>query len=322
MQELQQKLDAHVAANKAIVRECDAKIKAFSESMQASQDQVEELRRERDGYQRQSSDQADEAIKWRKQVGELEAALREIKNELGVPDENYPARVANAVDIADRALDGEDVSDFDLAGDVGQLRGDAVSDYFDAIAHALAKESNERLAQRVKDGITAELPGDWHPEGTQTRVPTERQLHEAYVAAQELERRAGGKPEPIKTWEPVMTDADLLRFDEVVHGFSVVKAGRRVDPVEVKPVGGNLPEPDWWVKDDGSASIRHPLTTEEEMVVELPERRDTGRAGGDDPERDAAEGRGRRLARPRREGTRGGESGPEGAGAKGERRRQ
>lgn len=146
-----------------------------------------------------------------------------------------------------------------------------MSDYFDAIAHALAKESNERLAQRVKDGITAELPGDWHPEGTQTRVPTERQLHEAYVAAQELERRAGGKPEPIKTWEPVMTDADLLRFDEVVHGFSVVKAGRRVDPVEVKPVGGNLPEPDWWMKDDGSASIRHPLTTEEEMVVELPE---------------------------------------------------
>ena len=44
---------------------------------------------------------------FRDRVGVLEAALREIKNELGVPDENYPAPVANAVDIADRALDGE-----------------------------------------------------------------------------------------------------------------------------------------------------------------------------------------------------------------------
>ncbi len=44
--------------------------------MEDAEARVEELQRERDGYQRQSSDQADEAIKWRKQVGVLEAALR------------------------------------------------------------------------------------------------------------------------------------------------------------------------------------------------------------------------------------------------------
>ena len=33
--------------------------------------------------------------------------------------------------------------------------------------------------------------------GTATRMPLERQVTEAYVASRELERRAGGTPEPI-----------------------------------------------------------------------------------------------------------------------------
>ena len=141
-----------------------------------------------------------------------------------------------------------------------------MNDYFDSIAHALAKESNERLAQRVKDGITAELPGDWHPEGTQTRVPTERQLHEAYVAAQELERRAGGKPEPIRTWEEThsFTDADLERIANERISILSVKL-----PTITTAKPATISEP-WWLKDDGSTAVRHPLTTEEEMVVELP----------------------------------------------------
>ena len=129
-EELQRKLNAHVAANRDIVRECDAKIAAFSESMQASQDQVEELQRalqtelravntlrgcvedaerERDELatvlQRKIVGVAPVDLDLLSRVGVLQTALREIKSELGVPDENYPAPVANAVDIADRALD-------------------------------------------------------------------------------------------------------------------------------------------------------------------------------------------------------------------------
>lgn len=40
----------------------------------------------------------------------LAAALEEILGELGVPDENYPAPVANAVEIARAALDRGEVS--------------------------------------------------------------------------------------------------------------------------------------------------------------------------------------------------------------------
>jgi acyl-CoA reductase-like NAD-dependent aldehyde dehydrogenase len=42
--------------------------------------------------------------KARAEVARLREALREIKHELGVPDDNYPAPVANAVEIANRAL--------------------------------------------------------------------------------------------------------------------------------------------------------------------------------------------------------------------------
>lgn len=38
------------------------------------------------------------------EIARLRGALEQIKNELGVPDENYPAPIANAVEIARAAL--------------------------------------------------------------------------------------------------------------------------------------------------------------------------------------------------------------------------
>jgi hypothetical protein len=47
------------------------------------------------------------AFERNKRVAELERALRQIMNELGVPNSGYPAPVANAYEIAERAFSGE-----------------------------------------------------------------------------------------------------------------------------------------------------------------------------------------------------------------------
>jgi len=46
----------------------------------------------------------EEAMKFKSERDRLAEALRSIKNELGIPQPEYPASVANAVKIADEAL--------------------------------------------------------------------------------------------------------------------------------------------------------------------------------------------------------------------------
>jgi chromosome segregation ATPase len=81
---------------------------ASASGYRADRDRLrEELEAEREAHASAAGagmDVASDLGRLRERVAELEAALRDILNELGVPDENYAAPVANAVNIARAAL--------------------------------------------------------------------------------------------------------------------------------------------------------------------------------------------------------------------------
>ena len=64
----------------------------------------DEAREERDEAREIAAKYEDRYFEAREQRDRLAEALRSIKNELGVPQPEYPAPVANAVKIADAAL--------------------------------------------------------------------------------------------------------------------------------------------------------------------------------------------------------------------------
>ena len=97
------------------LRAAEARVEELQQRLHVSSERAVELQRERDELatvlQRKIVGVAPVDLDLLSRVGVLQTALREIKSELGVPDENYPAPVANAVDIADRALDGETLTE-------------------------------------------------------------------------------------------------------------------------------------------------------------------------------------------------------------------
>ena len=123
----------------------------------------------------------------------------------------------------------------------------------------------------------------------------------------------------MKTYEEAWTDADLEQFVRtpvyrVIKPYPSDEVMReQYHPRYHPPEAGTMPEPGWWAKDDGAASVRHPLVTEEEVVVELPTDATLKELEEQILKGMPRQGRGRHLARPRREGAGRGEGSPEGS---------
>jgi hypothetical protein len=144
-------------------------------------------------------------------------------------------------------------------------------DYFDSLERNMKGESNDRLAEIVREGISVTLP---HEAGTATRMPTERQMQEAYFATRELERRVGGEPEPVPMYEDW---SDIPEYHIAVEEDRRPKAPARekrpATPRKRKPKvtvpEEKLPTPEWW----DAVSEERPTGTfplDEEVEVELP----------------------------------------------------
>jgi hypothetical protein len=144
-------------------------------------------------------------------------------------------------------------------------------DYFDSLERNMKGESNDRLAEIVREGISVTLP---HEAGTATRMPTERQMQEAYFATRELERRVGGEPEPVPMYEDW---SDIPEYHVAVEADRRPKAPER----EKRPATPRkrkekvtVPEeapspPEWWDDLDGERLVgSFPL--DEVVEVELP----------------------------------------------------
>jgi hypothetical protein len=143
-------------------------------------------------------------------------------------------------------------------------------DFFDHLEREMALKSNDRLAEIVREGIAVTLPHEQG--GTATRMPLERQVQEAYIAARELERRAGGTPEPIPH-DPDWADIPEYRIaveEDRAPKSSVPASEKRPANVrkEVTPA-----KPEWWDKPAAVAvQDRHALADYKEIaVVELPD---------------------------------------------------
>jgi hypothetical protein len=145
-------------------------------------------------------------------------------------------------------------------------------DYFDLLERNMKAESNDRLAEIVREGISVTLP---HESGTATRMPTERQMQEAYFATRELERRVGGEPEPVPMYEDW---ADIPEYHVAVEQDRAPKssvpverkrpANRRKKKVTVPEE--KLPAPEWW-DDEPKPEGTFPL--DEVVEVKLPTRK-------------------------------------------------
>ena len=130
-------------------------------------------------------------------------------------------------------------------------------------------ESNDRLAEIVREGISVTLP---HEAGTATRMPTERQMQEAYYATRELERRVGGEPEPVPMYEDWN---DIPEYHVAVEADRAPKSSVPVErkrPANVrKPkTEEKLPTPEWWDAWDASPEAVEVFPLDEEVEVELP----------------------------------------------------
>jgi hypothetical protein len=146
-------------------------------------------------------------------------------------------------------------------------------DYFDLLERNMKAESNDRLAEIVREGISVTLP---HEAGTSTRMPTERQMQEAYFATRELERRVGGEPEPVPMYEDW---SDIPEFHVAVEADRAPKSSvpaerkrpanprKRKPKVEVTVPEEKLPAPEWW-DDEPKPEGTFPL--DEVVEVELP----------------------------------------------------
>jgi len=138
-------------------------------------------------------------------------------------------------------------------------------DYFDMLERNMASESNDRLAEIVREGIAVTLP---HEGGTATRVPTERQTQEAYYATRELERRAGGEPEPVpmyEEWESIPEYRIAVEQDRAPKSSVPLSEKRPANVRKERPTEEKLPTPEWW---GATATVESPL--DEEVEVELP----------------------------------------------------
>jgi len=142
-------------------------------------------------------------------------------------------------------------------------------DYFDLLERNMKAESNDRLAEIVREGISVTLP---HEAGTSTRMPTERQMQEAYFATRELERRVGGEPEPVPMYEDWADIPEYrLAVEEDRRPKAPVPAKRKRPATRRKEE--KLPTPEWW---DTPAAVsvadRHALADITEVaIVELPD---------------------------------------------------
>jgi hypothetical protein len=143
-------------------------------------------------------------------------------------------------------------------------------DFFDHLEREMALKSNDRLAEIVREGIAVTLPHEQG--GTATRMPLERQMQEAYIAARELERRAGGTPEPIPH------DPDWMDIPEYRIAIEQDRLPKSSVPLHEKRPANvrreeKLPTPEWWGQ---TATVtqqdRHALAEITEVeVVEIPE---------------------------------------------------
>ena len=78
---------------------------AFARKLERERDDaIEMMKRTRDNSGQIIASQAAENILLTEQRDRLAEALQNIKNELGVPQPEYPAPIANAVKISDEAL--------------------------------------------------------------------------------------------------------------------------------------------------------------------------------------------------------------------------
>jgi hypothetical protein len=144
-------------------------------------------------------------------------------------------------------------------------------DFFDHLERQMALQSNDRLAEIVREGISVTLPHEQG--GTATRMPTERQMQEAYIAARELERRAGGVPEPIPhdpEWMDIPEYHIAVEQDRQMKS-SVPLSEKR--PANVRKEPQKLPTPEWWDKPAAvSVADRHALADITEVaIVEIPD---------------------------------------------------
>ena len=149
-------------------------------------------------------------------------------------------------------------------------------DYFDSLERNMKAESNDRLAEIVREGISVTLP---HEAGTATRMPTERQMQEAYFATRELERRVGGEPEPVpmyEDWESVPEYRVAVEQDRAPKSSVPASKKRPATPrkrkEKVTVPAEAPPAPEWWDDLDGERPVgTFPL--DEIVEVELPTRK-------------------------------------------------
>jgi hypothetical protein len=81
---------------------------AVVEGIDSLEAEIERLTKERDELVRRGVNALTERDEARAEIERLRAAMEAAQNELGVPGDNYPAPVANAVEILRTALEDED----------------------------------------------------------------------------------------------------------------------------------------------------------------------------------------------------------------------
>ena len=97
-------LNAELTAARAEIAELNEEYGTWWAQKSIALDELKAVTEQRDGLRSGIDYASDQLHKVTEQRDRLIEALREIKNELGVPQPEYPAPVANAVKIANKAL--------------------------------------------------------------------------------------------------------------------------------------------------------------------------------------------------------------------------